>query len=185
MKTHFELQPQLADERITLQPLQLNDFEKLYAVASDPLIWEQHPNKDRYKRDVFETFFKGAMESGGAFLILKTETGEVIGSSRFYDWNPDEESVLIGYTFLARNCWGTTYNRALKTIMLNHAFRFAEKVIFHIGAVNIRSQKAIERLGAVKTGEQEVTYYGESPKVNFIYCMEKAAWQKRQEETTS
>lgn len=179
MPVRFESQPHLAGERIILQPLQENDFENLYAVASDPLIWEQHPNKDRYKRDVFQTFFEGALKSGGAFLVLKKETGEVIGSSRFYDFNADDSSILIGYTFLARSSWGTTYNRELKTLMLGHAFRFVERVYFHIGAVNIRSQKAIERLGAEKVGEQEVTYYGETPKTNFVYCITKTNWEQR------
>jgi N-acetyltransferase len=179
MISEFEMQPHIAGERITLRPLIAADFEKLYAVASDPLIWEQHPNKNRYKRDVFATFFEGALQSGGAFLVLKNETGEVIGSSRFYDFNAADSSILIGYTFLARNCWGTTYNRELKTLMLNHAFRFVERVYFHIGAQNIRSQKAIERLGAEKTGEQEVTYYGETPKTNFVYCITKTNWEKQ------
>lgn len=180
MPVRFESQPLLSGERIILQPLQETDFEKLYAVAGDPLIWEQHPNKDRYKREVFATFFEGALQSGGAFLVLKKETGEVIGSTRFYDFNPDDSTILIGYTFLARSCWGTTYNRELKTLMLNHAFRFVARVYFHIGAVNMRSQKAIERLGAEKVGEQEVTYYGETPKTNFVYCITKTDWEKQQ-----
>ncbi len=179
MPVRFESQPHLSGERIILQPLQETDFEKLYAVASDPLIWEQHPNKDRYKREVFQTFFEGALQSGGAYLVLKKDTGEVIGSTRFYDFNPDDSSILIGYTFLARSCWGTTYNRELKTLMLNYAFRFMVRVYFHIGALNIRSQKAIERLGAEKVGEQEVTYYGETPKTNFVYCITKVNWVQR------
>jgi RimJ/RimL family protein N-acetyltransferase len=134
----FELQPTLENEFVKIRPLKEDDFEALYKVASDPLIWEQHPNKDRYKRDVFQTFFKGAMESKGAFLVFDNKTGEAIGSSRFYGFDKEAKSVVIGYTFLAKDHWGTTYNRALKTLMLNHAFRFADKVIFHIGAYNIR-----------------------------------------------
>jgi RimJ/RimL family protein N-acetyltransferase len=169
----FDLQPILSNELITARPLKEQDFEALYEVASDPLVWEQHPNKDRYKRDVFEIFFEGAMKSKGAFLVLENATGKVTGSSRFYDFNPENKIISIGYTFFGRGYWGTTYNRALKTLMLDHAFRFVDAVHFHIGAVNLRSQKAIEKLGAVKMDEKEIAYYGESSKLNYIYCIEE------------
>jgi len=175
----FELQPTLENEFVKIRPLREDDFEILYSVASDPLIWEQHPNKNRYKRDVFDTFFKGAMESKGGFLVFDAGTGKPIGSSRYCELNEEKKSVEIGYTFLARDHWGTTYNRALKTLMLDHAFKFVNSAIFHIGAVNIRSQKAIEKLGAKKIGEAEMEYYGEPPKFNFIYQIEKESWTRR------
>lgn len=176
----FELQPNLANDIITLQPIKKADFETLYTIASDPLIWEQHPNKDRYKRNVFETFFQGAIESKGAFLISNNATGEPIGSSRFYEIDEEKKQVAIGYTFLSRNYWGTTYNRAVKAVMLNHAFKFVNKVIFHIGANNIRSQKAIEKLGAKKISELEMEYYGEEKKLNFVYQIDKESWEEKQ-----
>lgn len=175
----MELQPILENEFVRAVPLKAEDFETLYAVASDPLIWEQHPNKDRYKREVFQNFFEGALQSKGAFLVYDAKTGQPIGSSRYYEYDEANLSIAIGYTFLAKDHWGTTYNRALKTIMLDHAFRFVDKVYFHIGAHNIRSQTAIGRLGAVKTGEQEIAYHGEPLKPNFIYCIEKKDWLKR------
>ncbi len=173
---NFELQPTLENEFVKIQPLLAADFETLYKVASDPLIWEQHPNKDRYKREMFQVYFKGAMESGRAFLVLDKKTNEPIGSSRFYEPDEKTDSVAIGYTFLARDHWGTTYNRALKSLMLDHAFQFVSNVIFHIGALNIRSQKAIEKLGAKKVGEVEMAYYGEPKKLNFIYRIRKEDW---------
>lgn len=178
----FNLQPiDLKNEMILLIPLQENDFEELYVVASDPLVWEQHPNKLRYQRDVFQNYFEGAMLSKGAFLIRDTKTNEVIGSSRFYDYNEKENStetstetsVLIGYTFIGRKFWGKGYNKELKKIMLDYAFQFVDKVYFHIGAFNIRSQKAIEKIGALKVDEFEVEYYGEESKLNFVYLITK------------
>ncbi|HXB42320.1 MAG TPA: GNAT family N-acetyltransferase [Bacteroidia bacterium] len=170
----FELQPTLSNELIKIQPLQENDFETLYKIASDPLLWEQHPNKDRYKRDVFENFFKGAMESGGAFLVLDNTNGEVIGCSRYYyDFNEKENAIVIGYTFIARSHWGKGFNKALKNLMLTHAFKFVDAVLFHIGANNIRSQKAIGNIGAKKIGEIEMEYYSEAKKLNFIYSIKK------------
>lgn len=170
----FSLQPVLENEYIALLPLEENDFEALYAVASDPLIWEQHPNKDRWKREVFERFFAGALESGGAFKIVDKTAQRVIGSTRFYDVNPENNSLLIGYTFYDRAYWGTGTNKTVKRLMLNYAFQFAETVFFHIGKENQRSRIAIERLGAQLVGEEDIAYYGEAPKLNCIYALTKA-----------
>lgn len=174
----FDLQPVIENELIRIRPLKEEDFEILFKVASDPLLWEQHPNKDRYKRKVFENFFKGAMESGGAFLVIDAKTNHVIGSSRFYGYNPPEKSVSVGYTFLSRSHWGSTYNRALKKLMLDHAFKFVDKIFFHIGAENLRSQKAILKLGALKIDEADIKYYGEEVYKNYIYSMTKENWNK-------
>jgi RimJ/RimL family protein N-acetyltransferase len=174
----FNLQPTLENEFVKIEPLQSNDFERLYKVASDPLIWEQHPNKDRYKREVFEIFFKGAIESRGAFLVIDKKTREVIGSSRLYDLDEIKNQILIGYTFFARSHWGSIYNPSLKSLMINHAFQFVNSVVFHIGAENVRSQKAIEKFGAVKINELEVEYYGEPGKLNFVYEIKKQNWVK-------
>ena len=171
----FDLQPNhLKNNLISLSPLQENNFEELYAVANDELLWEQHPNKLRYQRDVFQNFFEGAMVSGGAFLIRDSKTNEIVGSSRFYDYNETENSILIGYTFIGRKFWGNNYNKSLKKLMLDYAFQHVNKVYFHIGAFNIRSQKAIEKIGAIKVDEFEVEYYGEDSKLNFVYVINKS-----------
>jgi len=174
---NFDLQPTLENDLIKIQPLKPTEFETLYAVANDPLLWEQHPNKDRYKRDVFETFFKGAIESGGAFLVFDKKTGQAIGSSRFYGVDKEKSEVAIGYTFIARDYWGKNYNKALKSLMINHAFKFVDNVIFHVGAVNLRSQKAVGNIGGKKIGEVEMEYYGEPNRLNFIYQIKKVDWQ--------
>jgi RimJ/RimL family protein N-acetyltransferase len=175
----FTLQPtHLHNELVTIHPLVPEDFERLYKVASDPLIWEQHPNKNRYRKEDFTTYFTGAIASKGAFIVCDAKTGAVIGSSRLCEHNKEDKSIDIGYTFLARSHWGGPYNKALKTLMLNHAFTFVNTVIFHIGANNIRSQKSIVRFGAVKTGEIEMEYYGEGPKLNFIYQLDKTVWEQ-------
>ncbi len=182
VNTDFELQPVLENDIIRIVPLKEDDFESLYEVASDPMIWEQHPNKDRYKREVFKNFFKGAIESGGAYLVYDNITGKPIGSTRYYGYDKTDSSVSIGYTFLSRDHWGTTFNRALKTLMLDHAFKYVSKVYFHIGAVNIRSQKAILKLGAVKIDEVEMEYYGEDKKLNYVYEINKVHWLRINEQ---
>lgn len=160
------------------EPLKETDFESLYLAASDPLIWEQHPNKNRYQRQQFENYFKGAMESGGAFLVKDAGTKEVIGSSRYCDYNAEKGIVSIGYTFFVRSCWGKGYNYALKKLMLDHIFQGVDTVQFYIGAVNKRSQVSIERVGAVKTGETEMAYFGEAPKLDYVYTITKEQWQQ-------
>ena len=175
---NFDFQPQIENELVRIQPLQEGDFESLYKIASDPLLWEQHPNKNRYERPVFENFFAGAMESKGAFLVLDKKTNNVIGTSRFYELNTEEKSVAIGYTFIGRDYWGTGYNKALKHLMINHAFQFLEKIIFHIGATNLRSQIAVGKIGAVKIGEVDMSYVGEPSRHNFVYEICKSDWGK-------
>lgn len=175
----FDLQPELENDLIKLVPLKPEDFDRLYEVASDPLLWEQHPNKDRYKREVFENFFKGAIESKGAFIVYDKETGNVVGSSRYYEHDNANSSIAVGYTFIGRVYWGKGYNAALKKLMFDYAFRFVDKVILHIGATNFRSQKAAEKLGAKKVAEIEVAYYGEAVKWNFVYEVEKANWMQK------
>lgn len=174
----FNLQPTLENELTKIVPLQEDDFERLYEVASDPLIWEQHPNKDRYQREVFKNFFKGAMESKGAFLVLEQATGKVIGSSRYYELDRENSSVAVGYTFIGRNYWGNGYNKALKSLMFDYAFQFVNKIILHIGETNFRSQKATEKLGAKKIDTIDVAYYGEPVKTNFAYQVGKEIWEK-------
>jgi RimJ/RimL family protein N-acetyltransferase len=172
----INFQPVLQNNLVIATPLQAADFDVLFAAAADPLIWEQHPNKNRYQLKEFENYFKGAIESGGAFLVKDANTREVIGSSRYSDYEAATNTVSIGYTFFIRSHWGTGHNYALKQLMLDHIFKFVDTVTFYIGAVNKRSQISIERFGAVKTGEKHMAYYGEAAKLDFIYAITKAQW---------
>jgi RimJ/RimL family protein N-acetyltransferase len=169
----MDLQPaHLQNQKVILTPLTEDDFEPLYAVASDPLIWEQHPNPDRYKRDVFGNYFKGALESGGAFLIKNADTEDVIGCTRFYDHKPELREVKIGYTFFGRSSWGKGFNRATKELMIRHAFASVDTVVFHVGVYNQRSRRAMEKLGATMEGYQDVAYYGEATRQNCVYTIQ-------------
>ena len=145
---NFELQPTLVGETLLLRPLVVTDFEALYAVAADPLLWEQHPAGDRWQRPVFTALFERLLASGGGLVVIERSSGEVIGSSSYYELDAQSRSVVVGYTFLARRCWGGTYNSELKSLMLKHAFRYVERVWFHVGAHNLRSQRAMGRVGA-------------------------------------
>ena len=152
---HFDMQPQLGGELLELRPLRAEDYPTLYAVASDPLIWEQHPNTDRYQEEVFMVFFREAIQSGGALIVTDKRDGRVIGSSRFFGYDADRSEVEIGWTFLARSHWGGAFNREMKRLMLRHASQFVKSVIFVIGPTNYRSQRAVEKIGVVRVGMVE------------------------------
>jgi N-acetyltransferase len=169
----FDLQPHLNGELIELRPLTPNDWDDLFAVASDPLIWEQHPERDRYKEDVFRVFFKDALDSGGAFVIIDRKTQRIVGSTRFYGLDPKKSEIEIGWTFLARKYWGGRYNAEMKRLLLNHAFKFVESVVFFVGENNVRSQKAMEKVGAIKVGTATRMYGDHPPARNLKYVMRK------------
>ena len=169
----MNLQPlDLVNDFVALVPLEPENFEILFQVACDPLIWEQHPNKDRYKKEVFQKYFESGLESKGAFLIYDNKTDDLIGSTRYYEYDPEKRTVAIGFTFFSRNYWSSGYNRKVKILMLNHAFQYVDTVIFHIAAYNIRSQKAIEKLGAIRAiDENRETEFPDNP--NFTFKIEK------------
>jgi len=150
----FDLQPILRSELLQLRPLRAEDFAELYAVASDPLVWEQHPIKDRYQETVFSGFFRESLESGGALIVAASDSGKVIGSSRFHGFDAIKNEIEIGWSFLARSHWGGIYNKEMKQLMLRHAFKFASSVIFVVGPQNLRSQRAMEKIGAVRVGSR-------------------------------
>ena len=169
----FDLQPHLKGELLELRPLTPNDWDELFAVASDSLIWEQHPERERYKEDVFRIFFKDALESGGAFVIIDRKTQRIMGSTRFYGYDPKKSEIEIGWTFLARKYWGGQYHAEMKRLLLNHAFKFVDSVVFFVGEDNVRSQKAMEKVGAIKVGAATRTYGNHPPTPNLKYVIKK------------
>ena len=148
----FDRQPSLRGDLLELRPVRPDDFDALFSGAADPLIWEQHPERNRYQEPTFRTFFEEALSSGGALVALDRATGQIIGSSRYYGYDAEQRVVEIGWTFLARAYWGGRYNGEMKRLMLEHAFRWVDRVIFIIGPDNRRSQRAVEKIGGVRVG---------------------------------
>jgi RimJ/RimL family protein N-acetyltransferase len=169
----FDPQPVVQGESIRVRPLREDDFDALYEAARDPLVWEQHPVRDRYRLEVFRTFFEEAISSGGA-LAVETNGGEIIGSSRFHGFDPVLGEVEIGWTFLARSHWGGPTNRELKSLMLGHAFQFVERVVFLVGPENWRSQRALEKLGATAVGERTDA----SGLRNVVFAISRGDWAR-------
>jgi RimJ/RimL family protein N-acetyltransferase len=154
----FDLQPTLRGELLELRPLRPEDHRDLFAVASDPLIWEQHPDKARGTEEGFAAFFRESLASGGALVAIDLADGLVIGSSRFHAYDEARSEVEIGWSFLARSHWGGAYNGEMKRLMLEHAFRFVRRVVFLVGPDNLRSQRAVEKIGGVRAGRRTNAY---------------------------
>lgn len=169
----FDLQPLLRGELLELRPLRADDFAALYAAASDPLIWEQHPNSDRHREEVFKEFFREALGSGGALVAVDLRDGRVVGSSRFHGYDEAASEVEIGWTFLARTHWGGRYNGEMKRLMLGHAFRFVDNVVFLVGPRNLRSRRAVEKIGGVPAGTRPV----EGGRESVVYRITAAAFR--------
>ena len=175
--TIINWQPEnLEDNIVKLIPIAESDFENIFKVASDPLIWEQHPTKDRYKREVFQLYFDGAISSKTAFLIIDKSSDKIIGSTRYYDYKPENSSIAIGFTFLSREYWGGLYNKSSKRLLLDYAFRFVDKVYFHIGATNLRSQLATMKIGATKVNEVYIDHHGQN-QLHYEYLIQKQEWK--------
>jgi N-acetyltransferase len=170
----MNIQPVLEEELLLLRPLKREDYAELFKAASDPLIWEIHPQPNRYQPEVFKPFFEEALESQGALIIVDQKTSEVMGTSRYYQYSEADSSVVIGYTFLARKYWGGVFNAELKKLMVNYALRFVKTTYFHVGLGNTRSQKAMAKIGGINTGIQEIPVSYAPPKKSYVYKIESS-----------
>jgi RimJ/RimL family protein N-acetyltransferase len=159
---------------VELRPLRDSDYEELYAAASDPLIWEQHPIRNRHEEGPFRAFFREALASGGALVAVDARTKRMIGSSRFHGHDADRGEVEIGWTFLVRSHWGGDWNGEMKRLMLRHAFGFVSRVVFLVGLRNVRSQRAVERIGGIRVGTRRDANGEESHE----YHITAAAWER-------
>jgi len=172
--SELDRQPVLIGERIALRPATPDDWDALLAVAGDPLIWEVHPAHDRWQEPVFRAFFAQGLASGGMLVATDRATGAVIGSSRYDFGRAEADEVEIGWTFLARSHWGGAYNGEMKRLMLGHAFDSVARAIFVIGESNVRSRRAIERVGGRLTDRTFVADMAGTPATHVIYAIDRS-----------
>ncbi|VVP92179.1 GNAT family N-acetyltransferase [Pseudomonas fluorescens] len=172
---NFDCQPALNGRTLKLKALAAGDFEALFSAASDPLIWAGHPASDRYERQVFEAYFAARLASGKALAVIDIASAQIVGMSSYYAPPDQPEGIAIGYTFLVRAKWGGEANGELKALMLEHAFKVFETVYFHIGPENFRSQKALQKIGAVHLYDAELKL-GAAPALCKCYALAKAQW---------
>lgn len=170
------IQPQLENELFQILPLEEFHFPALYRLAMDPFLWENHPCQDRYLRHVFKEFLKDAMNSCGAVVLKDRSANEIIGCSRYYNYDPELKSILIGYSFIGRKYWAQGVNAYMKRMMLDHIFNFVEKVYFHVGVENINSNNAMRKLPALLIGTEQKSYDDKKITINNIYLITKDDW---------
>jgi len=173
----MNLQPTLEDEIIILRPLNKSDFELLYEIAKDPLIWEQHPCNDRYRKNIYTKFFKDSLKSKGTLIIIDKLDNKIIGSTRFKPVDNVESAIEIGWSFLSRNYWGGKYNKSMKKLMIDYAFKSAEDIVFYIGKDNIRSQKAVEKIGGIRVTESNLQPLMKKNNDDWTYRINKRYWR--------
>ncbi len=171
----FNFQPSLTGKTISLRALREEDFDELYACASDKKIWECHPNSDRYKRSVFTPYFKSSMASKANVVVLDNQSNKIIGTSRYYQVAQIPNDISIGFTFLIRDYWGGKTNLELKTLMIEYALQYFPAVWLHVGLGNIRSQKATLKIGAKFMGEDDLVIGGKEGKW-LCYKVDKESW---------
>ncbi|MEO0570084.1 MAG: GNAT family N-acetyltransferase [Bacteroidota bacterium] len=145
----INLQTTLENDLVVVRPLNVHDFEALYTVAQDPKIWKLHQNPNRWELKIFKDFFKDALDSKGAFVIIDKATKKMIGSSRFKIPKNSKEAIEIGWTFLSRHYWGGVYNKSFKSLMITYAFQHFDYILFHVDHHNYRSQRAVEKIGGI------------------------------------
>jgi RimJ/RimL family protein N-acetyltransferase len=180
MDTWFDWQPKLRNDLLILRPLMEEDFEDLYNVASDPLIWEQHPARERSQRTGFTAFFREAMESKRTLIAIDARTQKIIGSSRYNPVKETRDAIEIGWTFLARSHWGGIYNRAMKELMIGHAFHFVHHVLLYIHPDNHRSQQAALKIGGVRIITLNGQVLSTRPTASVIYHIGRERWVAKQ-----
>ena len=172
----MDFKPTLQNDLVLLRPLQDGDFESLFAISSDPLLWEQHPAKERATLEGFTAWFKDAMGTDKAFLIQDKATGRTVGTSRYNLVKEDESAIEIGWTFIGREFWGGKYNQASKKLMLDYAFTYFDRVLFFVDVNNLRSQKAVEKIGGKRISELNGLNLEYKPTAGAVFCIEKQDW---------
>ena len=174
-QSDFSFQPTLKGESISIRPLHEEDFEELYACASDKKIWEGHPSPERYKLSEFKTYFKSSIASQANVVVMEKQTSKIIGTSRYYQVDKHPNDICIGFTFLVRDYWGGITNSELKTLMIDYAFRYFPVVWLHVGEENIRSKKATLKIGGKFDGKDKLMIGGRTGEW-LCYKISKADW---------
>jgi len=173
----MDRQPVLEGERLLLRPLTPDDWDALFAIASDPDVWALHPAHDRWQEPVFRTFFDDALANQGALAVIEKASGAIVGSSRFQGYDPaDGGSVEIGWSFLARRLWGKGYNAEMKRLMLAHALQYVERVLFRVGETNVVSRGAMKNIGGRLTDRTDITVLAGEPVVHVVYEIDRAGF---------
>ena len=169
--SEVDFQPTLHGDTVILRPTIAGDWDEMYAVASDPLIWALHPAHDRWQEDVFRQYFADALDSGGGLTIRDKASGAIIGASRYSTRWSGADEVEIGWTFISRDYWGGVTNREVKSLMITHAHRWFTACLFMVGKENLRSRRAMEKIGGVLRDDTAVHTMAGMPVTHVVYAI--------------
>ncbi len=154
MKTALRLENDL----VKLMPLRLSQEEELWAIAQQIDLY-QYGSTDVSTKDKLTVYIQNALNEASAgksipFIIYNKQTSECAGCTRFGNIDPKNKVLHIGWTWISPALQGTGFNHQMKFLMLGHAFEemHYEKVEFRIDERNVRSRKAVEKLGATLEG---------------------------------
>lgn len=100
----------------------------------------------------------------------------MIGSSRYDCARVGPGEVEIGWTFVARSAWGGAVNRSMKRLMIGHALQSVERVVFMVGETNLRSRRAMEKIGGDLTDRRDTVVLAGAPVVHLVYAIDRAAF---------
>jgi RimJ/RimL family protein N-acetyltransferase len=148
----------LKGEFVELIPMTEEHFDVLFEMAEDRRIWE-FLNNDMSTYEKKLVFFQSAMQSKHAgdqfpFVVYHQKEQKIIGSTRYMHVNQPHRSVEIGATWYHPNYWASVVNLECKMLLLTHAFEELKtiRVWLKTSVENIRSQKAIQKIGAKYEG---------------------------------
>ena len=152
--TWIEHPTNLKGNIVHLAPLEKEHFEELYLAASDKKLWEFVP-LDCSVLETFNQAYSFALterEKGNQypFVIIENSSNKIIGSTRLFDLFPDDKKLEIGWTWIESQFWGTKVNFECKLLLLKFCFEELKvrRVQIKTDERNIRSQKAIKKIGA-------------------------------------
>lgn len=161
----IDFRPTLENEFVILSPLTLENYGKLLDVASQEKLVQYSPS-DIETPHALRNYVISAMEQSErknsiTFIVFDKVKQLFAGSTRYMNINWKNKVLEIGSTWIGREFQGSGLNTHMKYLMINHAFDIMEfeKIEFRIDERNMRSRKAVEKLGAVLEGTLRKNIY--------------------------
>jgi RimJ/RimL family protein N-acetyltransferase len=148
----------LEGDFVRLEPMTLEHHAALSQVGLDPEIWRYTLVVVRTPEEM-RTYMESALNLQGEgttlpFVTIERSSGQVVGSTRFGNYDPNNRRIEIGWTWIARPWQRTTINTEAKYLMLSHAFERLRcvRVELKTDVLNTRSREAMLRIGAKEEG---------------------------------
>lgn len=179
----------LSAHGVTLRPLTLADESGLQAAAADGELWTLRvtsvPEPAQTRSYIENALAQREAGNRLAFAVTDADTGDVLGSTSYHDILPAVRRVEIGWTWYARRVQRTHVNTACKLLLLQHAFdtQGCAVVGWRTDHLNLASQRAIERLGALKDGviRGQALRRDGTVRDTVMYSMRREEWPAAQE----